>query len=118
MDGPTESRFQAQDEQIISLKAEISKLSVAQEKMEATNDQRFNRVEQQVQQNASDIQNAMQQIRSDIDATLKSTIAQQSSMVDDRFKELKELFVKTSVKRRNPSLSKEDMEEDWTNHVF
>eukprot|EP00434_Breviolum_minutum_P020019 symbB.v1.2.017661.t1/scaffold1378.1/size122548/5 len=112
VDGPTESRFQAQDEQINSLKAEISKLSVAQEKIETTNEQRFKSVEHKVQQNALDIQNAMQQIRTDIDQTLKSTIAQQSSMVDDRFKELKELFVKTSVKRRNPSLSKEDMEED------
>lgn len=111
VDGPTESRFQAQDEQITSLKAEISKLSLAHEQTEKTNEQRFNRVEQQVQKNASDIQDAMQQIRSDIDQTLKSTIAKQSSMVDDRFKELKELFVKTSVKRRNPSPTRSDMED-------
>ena len=111
VDGPTETRFQAQDDQINSLKAEISKLAVSQEKTAKATESRFNAVEQQVKQNASDIQSAMNQIRADIDQTLKSTIAKQSSMVDDRFKELKDLFVKTSTKRRTPSRGEEDMED-------
>ena len=111
VDGPIESRFQAQDEQINSLKAEISKLSVAQEQSLAVTEKRLSSVEQQAKQNASDIKHSMQQIRNDIDQTLKSTIAQQSSMVDDRFKELKDLFLKSSQKRRKPPGEPDDMED-------
>lgn len=112
VDGPTEARFQAQDEQITSLRAEISKLSVAHEQSSSSLEQRSAGVEHQTKQNASDIKHSMQQIRADIDQTLKSTIAQQSTMVDDRLKELKDLFMKSSLKRRKSSQDEQSDMED------
>ena len=102
VDGPTELRFKAQDDQIQQLKADIKQLANDQTVAHQSTEQKFQQAEKNAAKHAQDVQQAMGQLRQDIDKTLKVSIQQQSSMVESRFQEIKDLFLQQRNKRRSP----------------
>lgn len=90
--GPVESRLQAQDERLASMQEDIKKLTASQDVFVKETTKKFHTVEQQQQQQATNITQAMDDLKKDISQSLQHTVRQNSQMLDTRLNELKALL--------------------------
>ena len=109
--GPMEAKFQAHDEQIAKLQADVSKLAANQESHTQQVTAQFQEAAAREQQAAISMQQSLNQLQTNWDATFKKTMDHHSRSMDQQFRELKSLFSKN--KRKPDTPEDEDMGGSW-----
>eukprot|EP00438_Fugacium_kawagutii_P001921 Skav200030 [mRNA] locus=scaffold225:191473:196113:- [translate_table: standard] len=102
--GPTEARFQAQDEKIAAIEAKLTQLH--------TNTQaEFVKVEQREQHNMQQMQQSLASVKHDLENAFQQSLAQHSNSLNDTLKDLKTMLAAVP-KRKVPEPGVEEMQQD------
>lgn len=105
VEGPAETRFAAQDEKLAQLRTDLDKLAASSDSHAKLTTKKFQELELREKKNTQHLQSAMEGLRKDVDQSLKSHMQQQTSQMDNRFNELKDLFKQMQLqtqKRKSP----------------
>jgi hypothetical protein len=105
--GPTEKRLLEQDAKIATMQASIEQLSQTQQVHAKHVDSQFKQAAQREQDNMNKMDNALRQIEKSVDNALTKSMHQYQASMDEKFQEIKHLFMKN--KRAAP---KEDSDMD------
>lgn len=98
--GPTEQRFQAQDEKISTLQAEIDKLAKSQDMLRNDTRTQFGIMEKQHNEQFKSLSTSMNQLQIEVDRSLKMSLQQNTQMMDTKMDELK-LLLRGNKKREH-----------------
>eukprot|EP00438_Fugacium_kawagutii_P008078 Skav207894 [mRNA] locus=scaffold2233:41451:42899:- [translate_table: standard] len=102
--GPTEARFQKQDEQIAAMEAAITQL-----KQDTQNE--FVKVEQRAQNNMLQVKQTIGAVKEELANSFQKSLSQQSESINSTLLDLKALL-KAQPKRGRTKAEDEEMEED------
>ena len=98
--GPTEAKFQEQDQK-------ITKLEEALVALKADTNKGFEKVEAREKKNEQKMQTAIEKIKTDIDKSAQSAIQQQSQTLDTTLKELRSLMLQKPKRNREEDVDEE-----------
>lgn len=98
--GPTEAKFQEQDQK-------ITKLEEALVALKADTNKGFEKVEAREKKNEQKMQTAIEKIKTDIDKSVQSAIQQQSQTLDTTLKELRSLMLQKPKRNREEDVDEE-----------
>eukprot|EP00438_Fugacium_kawagutii_P030217 Skav204128 [mRNA] locus=scaffold2473:84056:102616:+ [translate_table: standard] len=99
----------AQDATIRSIQTELAALTQASEQRTNEIQQKLGQVDQTQQIQQRDFQQALHQVRSDLDTTLTTNLKQHSSNMDTKFDELKQLVLAMNKRGKPAKQEDEDM---------
>ena len=100
LDGPTESRLQAQDKKLESMEQQIKQLAHAQDDMFQQTEKRFQAAELREKQHIQQVTATMDNIKTDLSRSLDNAFQKNTQVMEDRLAELKHLLL--SNKRGPP----------------
>eukprot|EP00438_Fugacium_kawagutii_P015628 Skav213749 [mRNA] locus=scaffold258:84069:88598:+ [translate_table: standard] len=106
--GPTQKHLEQHDQQLQALEDAMKKLNARQEQQARDTQDRFGRIETQVQQNHAETQGAFQAFQIDFDSSLKQAMSDQEQRISSTLDELKQLMLRNE-KRKTPGEGVDDM---------
>eukprot|EP00438_Fugacium_kawagutii_P016506 Skav226385 [mRNA] locus=scaffold1028:7824:12425:+ [translate_table: standard] len=111
VDGPTEQRLQTQDERIATLQEDVRKIKDEVSKQHTSLTTHMKTLESNTASSFSQVNTQMAGLKKDFEGALKTSLQQNSKMMDDRMSELRAM-IQASMKRSKPERAEEDMSED------
>ena len=99
--GPTEQKFQEQDEK-------IAKVELALEQLQKETTRGFQEVEKREKQFQGSIHGALQQMKNDIDKSVTTALSSQSAQLESTLNDLKALMIQKATKRTHAEVDSPD----------
>ena len=107
VEGPMTAKFKEQDEKIASLQSEIKKLSVHTDQQLQAVDQRLTDSDKNQTKQFAKVEASIAAINTNIDQALQQSVQQNASLMEQKMKELRDLFVGTKRGRPDGDVSME-----------
>eukprot|EP00438_Fugacium_kawagutii_P014596 Skav226989 [mRNA] locus=scaffold2341:240195:244754:- [translate_table: standard] len=109
--GPMEQKFKEHEEKIATLQSDMQKLMHSQETHHTATQQQINVLEKKTSDSIAQLSHNMTQLQQEVDKSLKLSLQQNSTMMDERMKELRDLLQRPQ-RKRNVAKGESDMESD------
>ena len=110
LEGPIESRLAAQDEKIANLQQSLDKVTKSQESLVTDATKRFEHIEQVQEANMQVMTKTIDNLKHELDGSLKHVMQQSTQLFDARLTELKQLLSRPQKRDLEPN---QDAMGDW-----
>lgn len=110
--GVTQSKFQQQDDKITAVMEEVSKIKLAQQKMEENVDIQIQKVSETVEHQKNTFAQQLQQMKVDLESSFQQAVNTQNCNITAGFQEIKQMFQQASDRTPAVRRNRDQMQDE------